>query len=44
MIHIAVLMDDLNDNTFFEDFVTKNRINAKVFECQNKYVGLSFVT
>jgi hypothetical protein len=40
----AVVMDDLNDNSFFEEFVTKNHINAKVFEFQNKYVGLFFVS
>jgi hypothetical protein len=39
----AVVMDDLNDNTYFEEFVTKSRIKPKVFEFENKYVGLFFV-
>ena len=39
----AVIMDDLNDNTYFEEFVTRNRIKPSVFEFENKYVGLFFV-
>ena len=38
----AVVMDDLNDNTYFEEFVTKNGIEAQVFEFEGKYVGLFF--
>ena len=39
----VVVMDDLNDNTYFEDFVTRNHLNPKVFEFDDKYVGLFVV-
>lgn len=39
----AVIMDDIHDNCYFEDFVKKNKVEASVFEFQRKYVGLFFV-
>lgn len=35
-----VLLDDIQDNFQFRDFVKKNSLNFKVFEFEGKYVGL----
>jgi predicted O-methyltransferase YrrM len=39
----AVIMDDIQDNCYFENFVNENNVKASVFEYQRKYVGLFFV-
>jgi predicted O-methyltransferase YrrM len=39
----AVIMDDVNDNCYFEDFVKRNNVKAHVFEFAGKYQGLFFV-
>ncbi|WOH53660.1 class I SAM-dependent methyltransferase [Bradyrhizobium sp. sBnM-33] len=39
----AVIMDDINDNCYFEDFVKSSKVKAHVFEFHGKYVGLFFV-
>lgn len=38
-----IIMDDLNDNQYFEDFVKENNVEAHVFEFSGKYVGLFYV-
>lgn len=36
-----IIMDDIQDNKFFKDYIYKNNINCwKIFKFQNKYVGL----
>jgi predicted O-methyltransferase YrrM len=35
-----VIMDDIQDNFFFRDYVTRRRISFRVFEFENKYVGV----
>jgi predicted O-methyltransferase YrrM len=40
----AVIMDDLNDNRYFEKFTQSMGVDAHVFEFKGKYVGLFFVT
>lgn len=39
----AVIMDDLNDNTYFENFVRSTGIDFRVFEFNGKHVGLFYV-
>jgi predicted O-methyltransferase YrrM len=39
----VVIMDDIQDNCHFEDFVKKNHIVANVFEFWGKYVGMFFI-
>ena len=34
------IMDDIQDNTFFKDFVEKYNLDCRVFEFGGKYVGL----
>lgn len=36
----AVIMDDINDNLFFKNFVEKEKLEFKVLEFQGQYVGL----
>jgi predicted O-methyltransferase YrrM len=40
----AVIMDDLNDNNYFEKFTRSKGIETHVFEFKGKYVGLFYVT
>ena len=35
-----VMMDDIQDNLFFRDFVTKQRLQYHIFEFGGKYVGV----
>ena len=36
-------MDDIQDNSFFYDFVIKNKLNKwKIFSFENKYVGMIY--
>ena len=36
-----IIMDDIQDNKFFKDYIYKNKINCwKIFKFQNKYVGV----
>ena len=38
-----LLMDDLHDNTFFLDFVSKNnKLNWKILKDKNGYVGIIY--
>ena len=37
----VIIMDDIQDNSFFHDFIKENNISHwKIFEFQNKYLGL----
>ena len=36
----TVIMDDINDNLFFKNFVEKEKLEFKVLEFQGQYVGL----
>ena len=39
----VIVMDDIQDDTFFKDYVSKNNIkNFFVFEFEGKYIGLIF--
>jgi len=35
-----VIMDDIQDNFFFRDYVTSHRVPFRIFEFENKYVGV----
>ena len=36
-----ILMDDIQDNSFFHDYINKNKIeNCKIFEFDGKYIGM----
>ena len=38
-----IIMDDIQDNSFFYDFVTNNKLYKwKIFSFENKYVGLIY--
>ncbi len=37
----VVVMDDIQDNTFFRDWVTRDGVSARVFGFGGKYVGLT---
>ena len=38
-----IIMDDIQDNSFFYDFVIKNKLNKwKIFNFENKYVGMIY--
>ena len=38
-----IIMDDIQDNSFFYDFVIKNKLNKwKIFSFENKYVGMIY--
>ena len=37
----VIILDDIQDDSFFYDFINKNNIlNWKLFEFQNKYLGI----
>ena len=36
----TLIMDDIQDNIFFKNFVEKNKLKYHVFHYQEKYVGL----
>ena len=36
----TLIMDDINDNLFFKNFVEKEKLEFKVLEFQGQYVGL----
>lgn len=38
--HGLVIMDDIQDNFFFRDYVTRHRVPFRVFEFEQKYVGV----
>jgi predicted O-methyltransferase YrrM len=38
----VVIMDDIHDNCYFEDFVKKNGVASTVFEFHGKYLGMFF--
>ncbi|MGH7259204.1 MAG: class I SAM-dependent methyltransferase [Nitrospiraceae bacterium] len=38
--HGLVIMDDIQDNFFFRDYVTCRRVSFRIFEFENKYVGV----
>ncbi len=37
----VIIMDDIQDNSFFYDYIKENNIsNWKVFKFKNKYLGI----
>ena len=37
----VIIMDDIQDNSFFYDYIKENNIsNWKIFEFNNKYLGI----
>jgi len=39
--HGVIVMDDIQDNTFFKDYIEMNKITSfSIFEFQGKNVGL----
>ena len=36
----TLIMDDINDNLFFKNFVEEEKLEFKVLEFQGQYVGL----
>ena len=36
----TLIMDDINDNLFFKNFVEKEKLEFKVLEFKGQYVGL----
>ena len=39
-LNAVLIMDDIEVNLFFKDFVEKNKLNFKVFAIKNEFVGL----
>lgn len=37
-----IVMDDIQDNMFFADYVRRNRLNFHVFSLKSKFVGLAY--
>jgi len=36
----VIIMDDIQDNFFFRDYVEQNQLSFKIFSFENKYVGV----
>lgn len=36
----VIVMDDINDNAYFHDFIQANRVDMKIFKFLGKYVGM----
>ena len=39
----VLIMDDIDDNLYFRDFVYHLKCKYYVFPCKQKYVGLAFI-
>jgi|TARA_B110000114_G_C14818811_1_gene287797 hypothetical protein len=38
-LNVVLIMNHIQDNLFFKDFIKKNKLNFKVFGCKNQLVG-----